>query len=94
VRRAGRFRLLEPALANLGNVTETLQRGRLHVTLRRGSRVVARLLAASRELLPRTAGLAQVRYRGRVRGRVTARVRVDAAGPGGSVWRRTFRIRL
>jgi len=94
VRRAGRARILELLVANRGNVTEMLQRGRVHVTLRRGGRTLARLHAAPRELLPRTSGLAEIRYPGRLRGAVTARVEVDAAGPGGSVWRRTFRLRL
>ena len=67
---------------------------RVHVTLRRCGRTLARLRAAPRELLPRTSGLAEIRYRGRLRGPLTAQVVVDAAGPGGSVWRRTFRIRL
>ena len=94
VRRAGRSRVLELVLVNRGNVTETLQRGRVEATLRRRERVLARLLAAPRELLPRTRGLVEIRYGGRLRGPVTAHVEVGPAGPGGSVWRRTFRIRL
>lgn len=94
VRRDGRARLLELALANRGNVTELLQRGRVGVTLARGRRVLARLAAAPRELLPSSRGLAEIRYRGRLRGAFVARVLVGPAGPGGSVWRRTFRIRL
>jgi hypothetical protein len=94
VRGRGRFRVLELALANRGNVTELLQRGRVSVALERRRRVVARLVAAPRELLPHTSGIAEIRYRGRLRGRFFARVLVSPAGPGGSVWRRTFRIRL
>ena len=94
VRREGRFRVLELALANMGNVTELLQRGRVSVTLARSRRVFARLVAAPRELLPHSRGLAEIDYRGRLRGVFAARVLVDPAGPGGSVWRRTFRIRL
>jgi hypothetical protein len=94
VRRQGRLRVLELALANRGNVTELLQRGRVSVTLDRRRRVLARLVAAPRELLPHTSGLAEIRYRGRLRGRLFAHVLVYPAGPGGSVWRRTFRIRI
>jgi hypothetical protein len=94
VRAGGRVRLLELDLANRGNVVETLQHGRVTATLRHGGRVVAKLAAEPRELLPGTRGLAELRYRGDVRGPVTARVVVGPAGPGGSVWRRSFRIRL
>jgi hypothetical protein len=94
VRRDRAIRVLELSLANRGNVTELLQRGRVVVTLSRGAHVLARLVAAPRELLPRSSGLAELRYRGPLRGRLTARVVVYPAGPGGSVWRRTFRIRL
>ena len=93
VRRIGPRRMLELLVANRGDVTEVLQRGRLKVTLRRGRRVVARLHAAVRELLPQTTGLAQARYSGRVRGRVTALVEL-AYDPGGGVVRRAFHIRL
>src|SRR5205814_1123560 len=83
-RREGRFRVLELALANMGNVTELLQRGRVSVTLARSRRVFARLVAAPREPLPHSRGLAEIDYRGRLRGVFAARVLVDPAGPGGS----------
>jgi hypothetical protein len=90
-RPAGRARLLEVWVANAGNVTETLWRGRVRLLV--GSRgVPARLLAAPRELRPRTSGLAQAVYRGRLRGRV--RVRAELVDPAGRIVRRTFRIRL
>jgi hypothetical protein len=88
VRRARGGRYLDVALANLGNVTERLDRGRVAVTLLARGRVLARLRTAPRELLPRTRGLAIARYAGRRRGLVVARVEVRGAG------RRAFRIRL
>ena len=91
VRRVGGARLLELWVANAGNVTETLWRGRVRllVALRGGS---ARVLAAPRELRPHTSGLVQTVYRGPLRGRV--RVRAELVGPASRILRRTFRIRL
>src|SRR5205823_3556159 len=43
VRRAGRARVLELFIANRGNVTETLRRDRVTVSLRRHGRTLARL---------------------------------------------------
>jgi hypothetical protein len=90
VRRPG---LLELSVANRGNVTERLPSARLRISLRRGGRLLARLRPAARELLPRSRGLAELRYPGRLRGRVTAVVEV-ARAPGGAVLRRTFRVLL
>ena len=91
VRRAGGARLLELWVANAGNVTETLWRGRVRLLVgRRGGS--ARILVAPRELRPRTSGLVQVVYRGPLRGRV--RARAELVDPAGRVVRRTFRIRL
>lgn len=92
VRRTRAARILELRVANRGNVTETLARGRVRLWLRRGS-VVTRLDAAPRDLRPRTSGIVQLRYGGRLRGWVTARAEV-ATQPGMPVLRRTFRIRL
>ncbi len=92
VRRARRARVLELVLANRGNVTETLDRGRIRVVLRRGSRRTS-LRNQPRELRPRTSGIVQLRYGGRLRGRVTARIRL-AGPPGGRPVTRTFRIKL
>jgi hypothetical protein len=92
VRRVGAVRLLELLVVNRGNVTETLGRDRLAVSLARGGRTVARLEPNARELRPRTRGIVQVAYRGRLRGPLIARVRVSSE-PGRPV-RRTFRIRL
>jgi hypothetical protein len=92
VRRVDRTRVLELLVVNRGNVTETLDRSNVRVVLTHGA-ARARLRAAPRELRPRTTGLLQLPYRGRLRGWVTARVRI-AAEPGRRVVARTFRIRL
>ena len=92
-RRVGSARILELLVANRGSVTEILQRERLTMILRRGRRIVARLEPAARELLPRTSGLVQARYRGRVRGRITAVVELSY-GPGLGAVRRAFHLRL
>ena len=91
VRHVRGRRVLELRIANRGNVTETLGRGRVRITFgRRATRV--RLRAAARELRPRTMGLVQLSYRGRIRGWVTARAEIAADGL--PVVRRTFRVRL
>jgi hypothetical protein len=92
VRRTRTARILELRIANRGNVTETLARGRVRLLLRRGG-AVTRLGAAPRDLRPQTSGIVQLRYGGRLRGWVTARAEV-ATEPGMPVLRRTFRIRL
>jgi hypothetical protein len=92
VRRTRGARIVELRVANRGNITETLGKRRLRVWLRQ-SRAVTRLDAAPRDLRPRTSGIVQLRYGGRLRGWVTARAEV-ATGPGMPLLRRTFRIRL
>jgi hypothetical protein len=92
VRRGKGARVLEAGVVNHGNVTETLERGWMRVSLRRGAATVM-LRADARELRPRTRGVVQLPYRGQLRGWVTARVRM-APGPGRPVVWRTFRIRL
>jgi hypothetical protein len=92
VRRGRHVRVLELGVANRGNVTETLERGRIRVVLHRG-RVRASLRSAPRELRPRTSGVVQLRYGGRLRGRVTARAWI--VGPTGErLEGRSFRLRL
>jgi hypothetical protein len=92
LRRVGRARTLEVVLANRGNVTETLDAGRIRLTLvRKGSRSSVR--PVMRELRPRTNGVVQFRYRGRLAGWVTARVRLTLE-PGRPVISRTFRVKL
>jgi hypothetical protein len=93
VRRVGRTRTLELLVANRGNVTEVLARKRVTIVLLRRDRVFARLQPPARQLLPRTKGLVQGRYAGRVRGRVTAVVELSSE-TGGSTVRRTYHIRL
>ena len=87
-----RDRVLELALRNRGNVTESLARGRVAVALERGGRRLARLTAEPRDLRPGTRGVVDFRYRGSLVGPVVARV--DVASQSGQVVRRTFRIRL
>jgi hypothetical protein len=91
VRRVGARRVLELRLVNRGNVTERLGRGRLRLVLLRHGRRFATLGPRRRELLPHSAGIAEFTYRGRVRGKVRARVvlRPRRKGP-----MRTFVVRL
>jgi len=91
-RRGRRVRVLELVVVNRGNVTETLERGRIRVVLRRG-RLRTRLRSEPRELRPRTSGVVQLRYGGRLRGRVTAVVRTTLR-PGRRAVTRTYRLRL
>jgi hypothetical protein len=92
VRPAGRVRLLELLVVNRGNVTESLGRNRLDVSLVRRGRVEASIAPTARELPPRSSGIVQFAYRGRLRGVVTARVRLSSEL--GRPLLRTFRIRL
>ncbi len=91
VRRADRARLLELLVVNRGNVTETLGRSRVVVALRRPGLAPARVRPVARELRPRTSGIVQFAYRGRLRGWVTARVTISTGGVG---VQRSFRARL
>jgi hypothetical protein len=90
--RALARRRLAVSLRNRGNVAELLQPGRLTVTLWRGRRVVARLHPTTRELLPRTRGLIELRYRGLVSGRLTARVVLATTGQ--APFRRAFTLKV
>lgn len=81
------------SLANSGNVTETLARSQVTVTLWRGRRLVARLRPPARELLPGARGILELRYAGRIRGPITARVEILGAG-GQKPLRRAFGARL
>ena len=91
VRRAGARRLLELLLVNRGNVTERLGGDRLRLVLRRHGRTLATLRPRRRELLPRSAGIAEFAYRGHVRGNVLARIELQ---PRVSGRRRSFHVRL
>jgi hypothetical protein len=86
-------RTLELALANRGNVSELVTPRRISLVLLRRGRVIATLRPAPQTLLPRTAGLVDVRYRGAVRGPVTAIVTLTAPN-GGAAERRRFSLRL
>jgi hypothetical protein len=74
-RGLGRRRVLSLRLANRGNVAEVLERGRVQLTLWRRGKVVAKLPAGPRELLPGSRGILEVAYRGPIRGSVICRVR-------------------
>jgi hypothetical protein len=79
-----RQHVLEAVVANRGNVVE---RVRVRVSLSRRGHVLARLGPVARTLLPYSRGIGRFRYRGRLRGWVTARVEAGEL-------RRTFRIWL
>jgi hypothetical protein len=90
VRRLEDGRMLQLVIANAGNVVESLRSGGIEVSLVARKQVVARLRSPARELLPHSSGVVELRYRGEIRGRVTARVVVTPhAGPA---IRRTFRL--
>jgi len=91
-RRIGRIRLLELLVINRGNVTETLFRSRVELTLRQSGRGQSRVRPATRELRPGTRGIVQFVYRGRLRGAVTAGVSI--ALERGPVSKRSYRLRL
>jgi hypothetical protein len=91
-RHAVRGASIDVALANRGNVIESIDGNRLRVVLLRRGRVVGRLRPGRRKVLPRTSALVAMRYRGKLRGAVTARVELTRAD--GAVARRSFRLRL
>lgn len=75
VRRA-KTRSIRIALRNGGNINERVPKGHLTVTLERGGRTLKTLRAPFVELLPRMRVHATIHYRGKLRGRVTALVRL------------------
>lgn len=89
----GRARMLELVVANRGNVTESVGRSQAALFLQRGGRRLAKLAAEPRVLRPGTKGIVLFRYRGALRGPVTALVDVSPEDGGRSL-RRTFRLRL
>lgn len=92
VRRAGRARTLELVLANRGNVTETIDARGIRLSLvHNGARSLLR--PEPRELRPRTSGIVQFRFRGKLAGWVTARLRL-APEKGRPLVSRTFRVKL
>jgi hypothetical protein len=81
-------------VANRGNLDEWLGRGRLSVTLaRRGAKPLTAPTRA-RRLLARSIGIAAVRFRLRVHGRVTLVVVVRRPAEGVRLLRRRYRLRL
>jgi len=91
--RHGRRRSLELRVANRGDVTEEL--ALVHVTISRArtGRRLAALVAAQRDLRPRTQGILEFRLRRRLHGAVSARVVIPAAR-GRTAIRRTYTMRL
>jgi hypothetical protein len=80
VARRGRTTVVEVTVANLGNVTESLQGARAVLARARGGRVVAAASAARRDLRPRTTGIVAFRFRRTLHGPLTARVVIPADG--------------
>jgi translation initiation factor IF-1 len=91
VRRHGARRVLDLLVLNRGNVTERLGDDRLRLVLLRKGQALATLRPRRRELLPRSAGMAEFAYGGPVRGSVVARVELKAPLHGSTP---AFRIRL
>jgi hypothetical protein len=93
VRRAGGVRSLRVSVANRGNVSVSL-RGRVSISLFKSGKQRARLIPRARRVLsPRTRSLVEVRYRGHLRGLVTALVRVRL-GPTTPTLAHRYRLRL
>jgi hypothetical protein len=90
-RRVAHRQMLELVVANVGNVVEWLRRGRVEVSLVVHGRVIARLDAAARELLPRSTAVFDLPYRAGVHGDVTA---VVALHDRVKTLRRSFRVPL
>jgi hypothetical protein len=92
VRRAHGWRTLELLVSNQGNVTESLPRGRVRISLTRGGARTS-LAAEPRDLRPRTSGVVTARYGARRGGWTTVRVEI-ASVEGAPVLRRSFRVKL
>jgi hypothetical protein len=93
LRRARGARFMFVTLANRGNVSAPL-RDRVSAFLLRGSEKVGRLRLSSRpSLAPGARTVLALRYTGRVRGAVTAVVRIRI-GPGVRLFERRYRLRL
>jgi hypothetical protein len=90
--RGRRVRTFELLLQNRGSVTESITPRSLVVTLLREQSELARLQPPLRTILPHSRALLDLRYLGRARGRVTARV--ELVRPGGFRVVRLFHLRL
>jgi hypothetical protein len=87
VKKARKTRLVRLQLQNRGNVNERFESRRTRLELRKGGKVIAKLRAATRSILPGTKGYLVFSYRGKARGGVAAVARVEPAtaaqaGPG------------
>jgi hypothetical protein len=89
----GRRRVVSVVVANLGDLTETTV-PRFTLQLRAHGRLVARLRAKPRELLPRSRGLVEFVYTGRVHGRLRAVLGVRPLEGGIVTGRRAYWLRL
>jgi hypothetical protein len=85
----GQGRLIDVTLANRGNVIESIGGASLRITVLHRGRVIARLVAVQRTVLPHTSAVVTVRYRGRAD---TVRVTLPRANGRAAV--RSFPLRL
>jgi hypothetical protein len=92
LRRARGARVLEVLVVNRGNVTESLTRRRVQISLLRGGTRKA-LATEPRDLRPRTSGVLAARYGAGERGWTTVRVEITAADGRPAVGR-SFRVKL
>lgn len=86
----GRARAIQLVVANRGNVTESLTRVTLSLSL--VGRKTTRLVAVPRSLRPGTRGVVSFRYPSRVAG--AASLRVELTTGSGRTLRRSYRLRL
>jgi hypothetical protein len=84
ISRRARLTLIEVTVANLGNVTESLQRVRAVVSRLDDRRVVATASAAKRDVRPNTSGIITFRFRRTLHGPMTVRVVIPADGGRGT----------
>jgi hypothetical protein len=90
VLRSQRGRVFRAVIANRGNVVEWLRRGRVEIALLVGRRRIAALRSSPRALLPGSAGVFDLPYRGSVRNGLTAVVALSGARAGKATLRRSF----
>jgi hypothetical protein len=93
VQRERDARFMFVSVANRGNVTVELRRRVTASLIRRGQRLARLKPRARRALPPGARAVLTLRYNGRLRGRVTAVVRIRL-GSGLPVIERRYRIRL
>jgi hypothetical protein len=93
LRVARRRGTLEVAVANRGNVTESLKAAQAVLSRAKSGGAVATVPAIRRDLRPRTHGILEFRYRRTLHGPMIARVVIPADG-GRSRLQRIYRVRL